>query len=195
MNKLDSLYDLFLKEKTLTSTQITRLGYARIYISMLENEKKIFKIARGVYSIDKNQVLNPLHQFQKNNKKVIYSCFSALNLLNFYKTKEDKIQISVPQGYNASRYTEYEVFYNNSDNYSIGTTTILQQNNKIIVYDIERSICDIIKDENRFDKREYNKLINYYFNKDDINYTKLLEYSKLLKVSKKVQQYLSLFKA
>ena len=68
-------------------------------------------------------------------------------------------------------------------------------NNKIIVYDIERSICDIIKDENRFDKREYNKLINYYFNKDDINYTKLLEYSKLLKVSKKVQQYLSLFKA
>lgn len=195
MSKIDSLYKIFLQEKTLTSSQITRLGYARIYISMLEDENKIFKIARGVYSINKEEIVDPLYQFQKNNKKIIYSCFSALELLDFYKTKNNKIQISVPQGYNASRYENYDVFYNNIENYSVGATFITHNSNKIMVYNIERSICDIIKDENRFDKREYNKLINYYFNKDDINYTKLLEYSKLLKVSKKVQQYLSLFKA
>ena len=67
--------------------------------------------------------------------------------------------------------------------------------NKIIVYNLERSICDIVKEQNRFDSREYNKLINYYFNLHDINYPKLLEYSKLLRISKKIQNYLSLFKA
>ena len=30
----------------------------------------------------------------------------------------------------------------------------------IKIYNLERSICDIIKNENRFDHREYNKLIN-----------------------------------
>jgi len=40
MNKQDLLYDIFLKEKTLSSKQITCLGFARIYITMLEKENK-----------------------------------------------------------------------------------------------------------------------------------------------------------
>lgn len=195
MNKQDLLYDIFLKEKTLSSKQITCLGFARIYITMLEKENKIFKVARGIYSIDKNISIDPFFEFQKSNKKIIYSCFSSLYLQKEYSYYPKNIQISVPQGYNATRYTNCDVFYNNLDNYGVGKTSIELNGNKIYLYDLERSICDIIKDENRFDKREYNKLINYYFNKDNINYQKLLEYSKLLKVSKKVQQYLSLFKA
>ena len=116
-------------------------------------------------------------------------------MLNFYANKDEVVQISVPQGYNASRYQNCAIFYNSSANYGVGVTKIPVNNEYIKVYDLERSICDIIKNENRFEKREYNKFINYYFNKDDINYPKLLEYSKLLNVSKKVQNYLSLFKA
>ena len=190
MNKEDLLYDIFLKERTLTSKQVTCLGFARIYITMLEKANKIHKVARGVYSIDKDTSIDPFFEFQKNNKKIVYSCFSALYLQKFYNHTPKSTQISVPQGYNASRYIGYDVFYNNLDNYGVGKTTIEVNGNTIYLYNIERSICDIIKDENRFDKREYNKLINYYFNKEDINYQKLLEYSKLLKVSKKVQQYL-----
>jgi hypothetical protein len=87
------------------------------------------------------------------------------------------------------------IFYNSSNNYGIGVTKTKVNDGYIRFYELERSICDIIKNENRFDKREYNKLINHYFNQDNINYPKLLEYSKLLNVSKKVQNYLSLFKA
>ena len=87
------------------------------------------------------------------------------------------------------------IFYNNDTNYSVGTVFINMGNEKIVAYNLERSICDIIKDQNRFDKRLYNKVINHYFTQETINYQKLLEYSKLLKISKKVQEYLSLFKA
>lgn len=193
MNKKDALYQIIKTKDVITVKQINELGYARIYISMLEKENKIFKLARGVYSIKKEIRIDPLVEFQRNNKKIIYSGFTALNLLNYYKSATP-IQISVPQGYNASRYNNKEVFYNNIDNYGKGTTQVNLNSTSITVYDIERSICDIIKDQNRYDHREYLKLINHYFTSDNINYQKLLEYSKLLKISNKVQTYLSLFK-
>lgn len=195
MNKKDALFSLFKEKHNLSSSEVTKLGYARIYLTMLENEGLIYKIARGVYSINKEDELDPLYEFQKNNKKVIYSCFTSLNLLGFYNHKPNRLQISVPQGYNASRYKDVDVFYNNDQNYGVGSTYLEINGNKIIVYNLERSICDIVKEQNRFDSREYNKLINYYFNLHDINYPKLLEYSKLLRISKKIQNYLSLFKA
>ena len=90
-------------------------------------------------------------------------------MLGFLKKAPRDTQISVPQGYNASRYENYTIFYNSKSNYNIGIVKIEINGSYLKVYELERSICDIIKNENRFDKREYNKLINYYFNKEDIN--------------------------
>lgn len=193
MDKKESLYELIKNYDKITSKQITDLGYARIYISMLEKENKIFKLGRGVYSTNKESKVHPYAEFQRNNKKIIYSGFTALNLLNFYKSNSP-IQISVPQGYNASRYKNKEIFYNNQSNYGKGIIKINLDGSQIITYDIERTICDIIKEQNRYDNREYNRIINQYFSSSNINYQRLLEYSKLLNVSKKVQSYLSLFK-
>lgn len=195
MKKEDYLYEIIKNDGKITSKKVTELGYHRIYLTFLLKQNRIYKIGRGVYSINKEYSINPLYEFQKNNKQIIYSCFTALNLLGFLKKAPKMVEISVPQGYNASRYQNCIIFYNSSVNYNIGITKIKTNDGYIKVYELERSICDIIKNENRFDHREYNKLINYYFNKDDINYHKLLEYSKLLKVSHKVQNYLSLFKA
>lgn len=195
MKKEDELYKIIEQEGKITSKRVLELGYPRIYLTYLAKQQKIYKVSRGVYSTSLNCDIDPLYEFQKHNHKIIFSNFTALYLQNFYKTDLDKLQISVPQGYNASRYINMEVFYNNSNNYGVGAIYVMHEGHTILVYDIERSICDIIKEQNRFDNRDYNKLINYYFNLDNINYQKLLEYSKILKVSKKVQAYLSLFKA
>ena len=195
MKKEDYLYEIIKKEGKITSKKLTELGYHRIYLTFLLKQNRIHKIARGVYCINKNHEIDYFYEFQKNNKKIIYSCFTALNLLGFLKKAPKMVEISVPQGYNASRYQNCMIFYNSSVNYNIGITKIKTNDGYIKVYELERSICDIIKNENRFDHREYNKFINNYFNRDSINYQKLLEYSRLLKVSRKVQNYLSLFKA
>jgi hypothetical protein len=195
MKREDYLYEIIKKEGRITSKRVTELGYHRIHLTFLLKQNRIYKIGRGLYSISPNYSLDPLYEFQKNNKKIIYSCFTALNLLDFTHKTPDVLQISVPQGYNASRYQNCAIFYNSESTYNIGVTKLATKDGDIKIYDLERSICDIIKNENRFDHREYNKLINYYFNKDVIDYHKLLEYSKLLKISHKVQTYLSLFKA
>lgn len=177
-----------------TTKQVVEEGIARFYLTKLVKEKKLFRIERGIYSTSKSNV-DKFYSVQNKSKKIIFSHFTALKLQGFYKNIDKKEQISVLQGYNAKKYNDYKVFYNNINTYRYGLIEIKYNGHKIKVYDIERSICDIIKDRNRFDEGEYNKFINYYFNKSNLNYKKLLQYSKLLKVSSLIHHYLSLFKA
>lgn len=195
MSKENEILQLANKNRGIVTTkEVTENNIARIYLNKLLNENKIYRISRGIYSINKIDI-DPLYAMQHRTKKVIFSHFTSLNLQNFYKDIEKKVQISVPQSYNAKNYRSYKVFYDSKSNYGQGIIKLNYKGHILRIYDIERSVCDIIRDRSRFDTSEYNKFINYYFNKLDLNYKKLLEYSKALRISKLVHHYLSLFKA
>lgn len=180
----------------ITSKKVDELKIPRFYLSQLLKEGKIVKIDRGIYSTKENNS-DEYYNLQVKSKIIIFSHFTALKLLGFYDSCFDKTHISVPQGYNATRIdNHYKVFYDNHDIYKDGVVEVINDNNlKLKVYDIERSICDIIKNKNRFKIDQVNRLMNFYFMRATINYKKLLYYSKLLNVSKQVKRYLSLFKA
>lgn len=177
-----------------TTKMVTDNNIPRIYITKLIKEKKLYRIERGIYSTSFKQV-SKYYSIQNKSKKVIFSHFTALEIQGFYQNIDDKDQLSVIQSYNAKKFNDCKVFYNNKITYKYGLIEFNYQGEKIKLYDIERSVCDIIKDRYRFDESKYNKFINFYFNKVNINYKKLLEYSTKLKINKIVHHYLSLFKA
>lgn len=177
-----------------TTKQVTSNNIARIYLTKLIKEKRLYRIDRGIYSTSDIKV-NQYYAMQNKSKKIIFSHFTSLYLQNFYKNIDSQDQLSVPQSYNAKKFTDFKVFYNSKTSYQKGIKEYCYNNHYIKLYDIERSVCDIIKDRHRFSELEYNKFINYYFNRNDLNYKKLLEYSKVLRISKLVHHYLSLFKA
>ena len=177
-----------------TTKQVTENHIPRIYLTKLIQDKKLYRIDRGIYSTSQTVVDN-YYSLQNKSKKIIFSHFTSLNIQGFYKNIDKQEQISVLQSYNAKKFFKFKVFYNNKDIYKEGLIEYSYNGHKLKIYDIERSVCDIIKNRYRFDESQYNKFINYYFNKQNLNYKKLLEYSKKLKVSKMVHHYLSLFKA
>lgn len=179
----------------ITTKAITENNIARFYLTKLVKDKKIFRIDRGVYSTQK-QDIDPYYNMQNKSKKIIFSHFTSLEIQGFYKNIDTKIQISVPQSYNAKKFSkDYKVFYNNQRNYKKGLIQYNYKGNIINIYDIERTVCDIIKDRSRFDELEYYRFINYYFSMEHLNYKKLLEYSTILKISELVHHYLAILKA
>ena len=195
MIKENLILNLAKKNKgIITTKEVSENNIARIYITKLVKENKLFKIDRGIYSTSITSI-NNYYKMQNKSKHIIFSHFTSLKIQGFYKNIDKEEHISVKQGYNAKKFNNYKVFYNNDKNYKKGMMTYKYEGHTIKIYDIERCVCDIIKDRNRFDESNYNKFINYYFNLDNLNYKKLLEYSKILRVSKLVHHYLSLFKA
>lgn len=189
------ILELARKNNNLVTTKmVTENCIPRIYLTKLIQDKKLFRIDRGIYSTQVIKV-DPFFNMQNKSKKIIFSHFTSLNIQGYYKNIDKEIHISVPQGYNAKKFKNNKVFYNSLKSYKAGLINYKYNNHIIKIYDLERSVCDIIKDHSRFDEIAYNKFINYYFNKVDLNYKKLLEYSKVLRISKIVHHYLSLFKA
>lgn len=177
-----------------TTKQVTENKIARIYLTKLIKDKKLYRVDRGIYSTSKISI-EPYYSLQNKSKKIIFSHFTSLKIQGFYKNIDNIDQLSVKQGYNAKKFKDFKVFYNSESNYKLGIIKYKYKNHTLRLYDLERTVCDIIKDRNRFETLEYNKFINYYFNKTNLNYKKLLEYSKALRISKMVHHYLSLFKA
>ena len=53
-------------------------------------------------------------------------------------------------------------------------------------YDVERTICDIIKDRNNMDKEIYTKALKWYAERKNKNILKLAKYSKKLNIEEEV---------
>ena len=61
---------------------------------------------------------------------------------------------------------------------------------KIKVYDVERTICDIIKHKNKMDAEIFSKALKFYAMRKDKNINKLMRYAKKMNIEKKVAEYM-----
>ena len=56
--------------------------------------------------------------------------------------------------------------------------------NKIKIYNVERCICDMLRQDN--DLEQQNRTLNYYFSSESKNIERLLEYAKIFNIYEKV---------
>ena len=61
---------------------------------------------------------------------------------------------------------------------------------KIKVYDIERTICDIIKNKNKMDAEIFSKALKDYAKSKNKNLSKLTKYANAMNIEKKVSEYM-----
>jgi predicted transcriptional regulator of viral defense system len=59
---------------------------------------------------------------------------------------------------------------------------------EISVYDMERTICDIIKARGKMDKDTYYNALRRYADSDRKDISKLMEYAKRMKIYKQVRE-------
>jgi hypothetical protein len=60
----------------------------------------------------------------------------------------------------------------------------------IPVYDIERTVCDIVKNKKNIDPQIFSDALKSYAKRKDKNLTRLAQYAKLLKVEIQLRQYM-----
>ena len=184
------------KNGYLTTKDVIQHNIPRIYLSRLIDEHIIERVSRGVY-IKSNDIPDDMIILQNKSKNAIYSHMTALYLYGLSNRIPIKYDITVNQGYNGTLQKENNVnlFYVKRDLLNLGLTTyMLDSGYEIKVYDLERTICDIIKNKNRLDQEVVNKAIREYFYSNNKNILKLYEYAKKLRIYDKVRNTFEVLK-
>lgn len=98
--------------------------------------------------------------------------------------------MTVPASYNTTSLKDLPVAfrYVKSDFIEIGRKMMeTNQGNMVFVYDLERTICDIIRNKNSMDINEVNRALRQYANSDKAKYSLLMIYANKLGMETKVR--------
>ncbi len=152
---------------------------------------ELYKIDRGLYSFDENWD-DELYIIQKRFSRGIYSHDTAMYLLGYSDRTPSRYDMTFPQGYNSKKLDEYDlnVRHVKAENYSLGITTLLSpMGNEIRVYNLERSLCDILRGSGS-NIELINSAMRRYANSKNKNVPLLLQYAERLRVKPKVMRYM-----
>lgn len=173
----------------LTTRDVTTNNIPRIYLTKLIKENKIERVSRGVY-IKKNVLVDEFVVLQNKSKYAIYSNTTALYLHGFSNRIPIRYDITIKSGYKGSLQKEDNVnlFYTKNELLDLGVINYkLDSGNIIRVYDLDKTICDIIKNKKKIDAEIFNKAIREYFYSKKKNTLKLYEYAKKMGIYNKVR--------
>ena len=173
----------------LTTRDVTTNNIPRIYLTKLIKENKIERVSRGVY-IKKNVLVDEFVVLQSKSKYAIYSNTTALYLHGFSNRIPIRYDITIKSGYKGSLQKEDNVnlFYTKNELLDLGVINYkLDSGNIIRVYDLDKTICDIIKNKKKIDAEIFNKAIREYFYSKKKNTLKLYEYAKKMGIYNKVR--------
>ena len=191
---MNTLKEYIQENLVITNKEAEELGYTRHNLSELTESGQLERLRPGLYQL-KGKVIEDFVLISSNSNRIIFSHQTALYLHDLYDRTPNVFHISVPQGYNSShikkRYEDLQVHYVKKELYELGKTGIKSpQGNLIQVYDIERTICDIIIDREKIDKQIFTEAIKRYYKSPNKNLRRLIKYSRLFNIEDEIRKYM-----
>lgn len=176
------------KQSIITTSDVVEKGIPRVYLNRLVSKNQLIKVERGIYITDWSQY-DEYAIFQLQHQKAIYSYLSALYLHGLADVIPKYKEVTVYTGYNTHRFhKETKRHFIQKDLYDVGVTTIQTTfGNEVRVYDLERTICDLIRKRQKIDVEIFSTALKRYMKSSDKNLRKLYQYARKFNILEQVQ--------
>ncbi len=167
-------------------------GIHREYLSEFIRRGKLERIAHGIYitpEVWEDKML--LHQLRKS--KMVYSHETALFLHDLTDRDPFAYCVTVPTGYNTSKLNQDGLIVHTVKKELIDLGICTRQTvfgNDIRTYNMERTICDILRDRNNQDVAVVSDALKRYVRRSDKDLNKLMKYAGILRIGKVLRNYL-----
>lgn len=175
-----------------TTAQVVEAGIPRARLSDMVKTGDLVRVQRGVYCLAdtwEDEFLAAQLRFPKG----ILSDGTALYLHNYTDRTPFCITMTFPRAYHASsaRAAGVEVRTCADEVLGLGLSSVkTPYGNKVRVYDLERTLCDIVRGQAIVDSQLVNPAMKRYAASNSRDVQKLLGYARKLKVERKIRDYL-----
>ena len=201
MNKYDAPIQTLLQEKRglLRTADFEARGIPRNYLSRLEKNGTLERLAWGVYSATATAplIVDGMYLLQLNQAQAVFSHETALYLHGLSDRSPLNYAVTIPSGYHSQKLKKLgcKVFFIKPDLHGLGrSSAISPQGNPLTVYDLERTLCDVIRSRNRIDSQIFSDALKGYVKIKEKNLPHLAAYAKQFGISKLVRQYIEVLR-
>lgn len=173
----------------ITTELITKQGIAKMFLTQLVRENQLIRINRGLYMLS-NYIEDEYLKYQSSNPNAIYSLETALYFHNLSDRIPIILDMFVQNNYAGSlmKNDNIRLTYINKELLNLGLIEIESpMGQKIKTYDIDKTICDIIKYKSKIDIEIYSNALKKYAKLKNKNITKLMKYAKEMKIEEKIR--------
>ena len=167
-------------------------GISKAMLYKLCKNEKIHRIVKGQYILP-DELEDELLSISKRSDRIIFSHETALFLHGISDRTPFEHTITVPSDRppSASIKAECKIYYIKPDLFDLGKSTMpTPAGNMVPVYDLERTICDVIRSRNKLGTETFLAALKMYAANPKKNLNKLNEYAKQLRVANVLRQYL-----
>ena len=193
MTQSEQIRNLIISNNGIIQTsQITKLGISKpvIYQYMKENEME--QIAHGVYAT-KDAWVDTMYLLHLRCEQAVFSHETALFLHDMTDREPMEYEITVKTGYNPSKLKEDGIKVYTVKKELHGEGIVMMQTsfgNVVPVYNMERTICDIIRNRNNTEIQTLQTALKQYVKRKDKDLRLLMQYAVKFRVDKILRQYL-----
>lgn len=167
-------------------------GISKAMLCKLCKENKIHRIVKGQYILP-DDMQDELLSISKRSANIIFSHETALFLHGISDRTPFEHTITAPSGCipSASIKSECKVYYIKPELFELGKTVLkTPAGNDVPAYDLERTICDVIRSRNRIGTETFLSALKLYAANPKKDLNKLNAYAKKMRVSNVLHQYL-----
>ena len=175
-----------------TTSQVVGAGIPRARISDMVRAGELERVQRGVYCLAdawEDEFLATQLRFPKG----IFSDGTALFLHGYTDRTPLYLTMTFPRSYRATKAREsgVEVRTCADEVLGLGLATVrTSYGNEVRTYDLERTLCDVVRGRRVVDVQVVNPAMRQYVRSGARDVQKLLGYARALGVEKKIRNYL-----
>lgn len=173
------------------ASALSEAGIPRTYLSLSKKRGEIDRVAWGVY-MDDSAWEDEMYIMQLRYRQAIFSHETALYLHGLSDRTPLAYSITLPSGYHSKslRDLKCKIFFIKASLLELGCISMPSPHgHDLRVYDLERTLCDILRSRSRMDVQIVNDAIKSYIKKPEKNLSRLMQYAEQFGIQKIARQY------
>ena len=190
---MDKIAKKLSKLEYLTPKEAKQLGISKYQFYQYVHQNDLQAVRKGIY-VDEMTWIDELYVLHQRCPNAVFSHDEALYYHELIDREPLLHTLTIYSGYNAHRLKvdgKCKVYTVKKELLTVGK--IMVQDNdghQIPMYDLERTICDLIRNRNKMEVQDFNTALKTYISRTDKNLNRLMEYAKLFRVDNIVRRYM-----
>lgn len=168
-------------------------GVSKFKFYKYVKENDLEQVAKGIYA-RKDEWVDELYLLHQRCPQAVFSHDEAFYHHNLTDREPIIHTMTTYSGYNSHRLTaegNCKIYTVKKELLDVGKITVKDNlGNEIPMYDLERTVCDLVRSRNSIEIQEFNSVLKSYILRKDKNLNRLMEYAELFKVHNIIRKYM-----